>query len=160
MTEPRREEPNIEGVIVGVDWDQWSTEVWVDTDEGTRVRAHFSELHSELVAPEQLTAGTRIRLDVPAQFTDWADEPDRYGWLTVREVPADEPYAHPHHAEWIDATGQGHPLVRDAGVEATDIHPGWDQVDGHGRFGTPDYTPTVLPAPAPRMSGACMSALT
>ncbi|HRO31612.1 single-stranded DNA-binding protein [Citricoccus sp.] len=146
MTEPRTEEPNVEGVIVGVEWGQWSTEAWVDTDDGTRVRAHFSELDSELVAPERLRAGTRIRLDVPARYTFVQTEHIHYTKPTFREAPAAQPFAYAHNAEWIDTAGQAHPLIQDAGEEAADIHPGWDQVDGHRRLEREDYTPTALPA--------------
>lgn len=131
------EERNVEGVIVGVGGGQWATTALIQTDDGTQVEASFSDMEQELVEPGRFREGTRIRLDVPARYTTLQAEHSYSERPTFYEVPARRPFAVPRQAEWIDGAGQAHPLVRDVGHQAQDIHPGWDQVEGHPIYADP-----------------------
>lgn len=131
------EERNVEGVIVGVGGGQWATTALIQTDDGTQVEASFSDMDQELVDPGRFREGTRIRLDVPARYTTLQAEHSYSERPTFYEVPARRPFAVPRQAEWIDGAGQAHPLVRDVGHQAQDIHPGWDQVEGHPIYADP-----------------------
>ncbi len=122
------EERNVEGMIVGVDGGQWTTTALIQTDDGTQVEASFRDICQELVDPGRFRQGIRIRLDVPARYTAVRVEHLQSETPTFYEVSARRPFAVPRQAEWIDGAGQAHPLVRDVGHQAQDIHPGWDQV--------------------------------
>ena len=124
------EERNVEGVIVGVDVegeDRQSTAL-IETDEGIRVEASFS--HNDLVAPEVLHKGTRIRLNAPMQYMFGGTVQGPDGEVIDVEPQDRQPFVQPDSAEWIDGSGQAHTLAADSRQPAMDTLRGSDRDEG------------------------------
>ncbi|MGM7670256.1 single-stranded DNA-binding protein [Microbacterium sp. A93] len=124
------EKRNVEGVIVGVDVegeDRQSTAL-IETDDGIRVEASFN--HNDLVAPEVLHEGTRIRLGAPMQymFGDTVQGPD--GEMIDVDPQDRQPFVQPDSAHWIDGNGQAHALAVDSRQPAMDTLRGSDRDQG------------------------------